>query len=91
MAVVFQLHILDPDSLPPGGEPMVVGMNFRGMTNEQGEAAVIVLRRTADRIEEHMKKYGTGEILPEADDSPSEFTDEEREELAKENEDASGE
>jgi hypothetical protein len=38
-----------------------------------------------------VKKYGTGEVIPEPDDAPKEFSDEDRKALREENDDSGNE
>lgn len=65
MAVAFQLYVADPDEVAKGAEPFKAGFDFTGMTPEQAQIALKAFRTTIDKIEAHMKKYGTGEVLPE--------------------------
>ena len=75
MVVAIQLYLADPADVAKGHEPLKAGVDFTGMTAEQARTAIKVLNITIRKIEarlvqeeEAMKKYGTGEVLPEPGD-----------------------
>lgn len=52
MAVQFQLHIPDPEDVPKFGGPLLVGMDFRGMTAGQARTAITVFEKMVARLNE---------------------------------------
>lgn len=89
--IAIHLEIYDEERAVREGGIGAVRCAFDGMTIEQGDAALLYLksieRKLGEKVDE-MKKYGTGEVIPEpGDPKPSEdtFGAEDREALAEEN------
>lgn len=91
-ALEFALKILDPEEMKPEDRPIEFGLSIIGTSKEQRDLAVQLLRRAATKIEDDtMKKFGTGEVIPEPDDQAKPLSDEDRAALLKETEAAQAE
>jgi hypothetical protein len=80
MQIEFHAVIFDEDRARQSSKWGEVGFSFSGMTEPQRTLMMSILRRTADRLEEHreehvamsLKKTGSGHILGE--DKPTQKT-----------------
>lgn len=80
MQIEFHAAIFDEDQARKQGKWGEVGFSFSGMSEPQRNLLITILRRTADRLEEHreeetamsLRKTGSGQILGE--DKPTEKT-----------------
>jgi hypothetical protein len=79
MQIEFHAVIFDEDQARRNHKWGEVGFSFSGMSEAQRTLLMSILRRTADRLEEHreetamsLRKTGSGQILGE--DKPTEKT-----------------